>query len=81
MPYWSDFKPIDDLVSNKYKKYSHIFDKGSFYYEGTINDEHKHIYTTGRSKFILFVIANFDILPEEGSYDNIIKHFSPENIV
>lgn len=81
MPYWTNFQPIDDLNNNEHKKYTHIFDKGTFYYEGMINDEHKHIYTTGRSKFILFVIANFDILPHEGNYDNIIKHFDPNYIV
>jgi hypothetical protein len=77
LPYWSNFEPIDNISKNKYLKYVHIFNKGTYYYEGNYGNINTQIYTTGKSKYIFWVLSNFDILQHEKEYDSIIKYFDP----
>ena len=80
LPYWTNFKPIDDINENKLIKYKKIFKKGDYYYEGKFGEITTQIYSTGKSKYIFWVISNFDLLKNEKEYNSIEKYFNPARL-
>ena len=73
IPYWDNFKPIDELRENKYLKLFKVLNHKEYYYENSADIKAGKIYP--RSKLSFYVLSNFARGRNEPKYETILESF------
>lgn len=74
---WINFPPMQLLSDHKNLKYIREYQIGEYYFENSISQDVPKILKPGKNPYIMYVLANFDLLENEPPYKTIDEYMRP----